>query len=103
MATSAKAKKSARTKSALKRARQTTKLNAANSALRSRFRTAIKSVRKAVASGDGAKAAELFKSAQATIDKIADKRIFHKNTAARHKSRLNAAIKALNAPAPAAA
>ena len=30
-----------------------------------------------------------------TIDSIADKKIIHKNKAARHKSRLSAAIKAL--------
>jgi small subunit ribosomal protein S20 len=30
-----------------------------------------------------------------TIDSIADKEIMHKNTAARHKSRLNAAVKAM--------
>jgi len=101
MATSAKVKKSARTKSALKRARQTTKLNAANSALRSRYRTAVKGVRKAIQAGDQAQAAEIFKSAQGTMDKIADKRIFHKNTAARHKSRLNAAIKSMGATAAA--
>ncbi|PPC94095.1 MAG: hypothetical protein CTY33_05430 [Methylotenera sp.] len=29
------------------------------------------------------------------IDRIADKQIIHKNKAARHKSRLNAAIKAM--------
>ena len=46
-----------------------------------------------------AKAAELFKTAQAVIDSVADKGIFHKNKAARHKSRLSAKIKALAAPA----
>jgi ribosomal protein S20 len=34
---------------------------------------------------------------QATIDKIADKKIAHKNTASRQKSRLSAAIKAMAA------
>ena len=58
MATSAQAKKkSARTPSGRKRARQDIKLNAANSAMRSRFRTAVKSVRKAIAAGDRTKAA----------------------------------------------
>jgi small subunit ribosomal protein S20 len=32
-----------------------------------------------------------------TIDSIADKKIIHKNKAARHKSRLAAAIKGLSA------
>ena len=99
MATSAQAKKkkSVRTPSGLKRARQSVKANAHNTALRSRFRTAVKAVRKAIDSGDHAKAMEALKSATPVIDSIADKHIFHKNKAARHKSRLNAAIKALAA------
>ena len=98
MATSSKAKKkTVRLASGRKRARQDVKLNAANTALRSRFRTAIKNVQKAVLSGDKAKASELFKSAQSVIDSIAEKGIFHKNKAARHKSRLSAKVKALAA------
>jgi small subunit ribosomal protein S20 len=96
MATSAKAKKkTVRLASGRKRARQDVKLNAANTALRSRFRTVIKNVQKAVASGDKVKAAETFKLAQSVIDSVADKGIFHKNKAARHKSRLAAKVKAL--------
>lgn len=96
MATSAKAKKRiARIASGRKRARQDVKLNANNTALRSKFRTVIKNVQKAAASGDRAKAAEAFKTAQGVIDSVADKRIFHKNKAARHKSRLAARIKAM--------
>ncbi len=83
---------------ARKRARQATKANSYNSALRSKFRTAIKAVRKAIDAGDQAKAAELFKSSVKTIDIIADKKIVHKNKAARHKSRLTAAIKGLRKP-----
>ncbi|GIX24333.1 MULTISPECIES: 30S ribosomal protein S20 [Caldimonas] len=97
MATSSKAKKTVRIASGRKRARQNVKLNAANTALRSKFRTVIKNVQKAVAAGDKARAAELFKHAQKVIDSIADKGIFHKNKAARHKSRLSASIKALAA------
>ena len=98
MATSSKAKKkTVRLASGRKRARQDVKLNAANTSLRSKFRTSIKNVLKAVASGDKAQATEMFKSAQSVIDSIADKGIFHKNKAARHKSRLSAKIKALAA------
>lgn len=100
MATSAKAKKkTVRIASGRKRARQDIKLNAHNSALRSRFRTAIKGVLKAVATGDKTQATETFKTAQKVIDSIADKGLFHKNKAARHKSRLAAKIKALSAAA----
>ncbi len=96
MATSAKAKKkTVRLASGRKRARQDVKLNAANTALRSHFRTVVKNVQKAVALGDKTKAAETFKLAQSVIDSVADKGIFHKNKAARHKSRLAAKVKAL--------
>ncbi len=98
MATSSKAKKkTVRIASGRKRARQDVHLNAANTSLRSKFRTAIKGVLKAVAGGDKAAAAETFKTAQKVIDSIADKGIFHKNKAARHKSRLAAKVKALAA------
>ena len=98
MATSSKAKKkTVRIASGRKRARQDVKLNAANTALRSKFRTVVKNVQKAVASGDKAKATDLFKTAQSVIDSVADKGIFHKNKAARHKSRLAVKVKALAA------
>ena len=105
MATSSKAKKkTVRLASGRKRARQDVKLNAANTALRSKFRTVVKNVQKAVVAGDPAKATELFKHAQSVIDSVAEKGIFHKNKAARHKSRLAAKVKALaTAPAPASA
>jgi small subunit ribosomal protein S20 len=102
MATASKAKKkTVRLASGRKRARQDVKLNSANTALRSQFRTVVKNVQKALdkaaAGGDKAAPAALFKTAQSVIDSIADKGIFHKNKAARHKSRLSAKIKALAA------
>lgn len=98
MATSSKAKKkTVRLASGRKRARQDVKLNAANTSLRSKFRTAVKGVLKAVSLGDKSKAAETFKTAQSVMDSIADKGLFHKNKAARYKSRLSAKIKALAA------
>jgi small subunit ribosomal protein S20 len=97
MATTTKAKKkTVRLASGRKRARQDVKLNAANTALRSRFRTVIKNVQKAVLTGDKTKSTELYKSAQSVIDSIADKGLFHKNKAARHKSRLSAKLKAMS-------
>jgi len=50
-------------------------------------------VRKAVAGGDKAVAAAQFQASTSIIDSIADKQIIHKNAAARHKSRLSAAVK----------
>jgi len=86
----------ANTKQARKRARQSRDLNAHNTALRSRLRTAIKKVRKAIAGGDQTAAAAQFRASTSVIDSIADKKIVHKNLAARNKSRLAAAIKAMH-------
>ncbi|MFP5406679.1 MAG: 30S ribosomal protein S20 [Gammaproteobacteria bacterium] len=81
--------------SARERARQVVKRRAHNASLRSRLRTAIKSVRKAIAAGDKPAATQTMQSAQAVIDRIADKKIVHKNAASRYKSRLAAAVKAM--------
>lgn len=97
MASTKPKKKNPRLASGRKRARQNIKLNAANSSLRSKYRTAVKNVEKAVAAGDRAKAQELFVKMQSIVDSIADKGIFHKNKAARDKSRLSARVKAMAA------
>ncbi len=81
--------------SARKRARQDVKRNEHNRSLRSRMRTAIKAVRKAIAAGDKAAATSVFAASTSVIDKIANKKIVHKNAAARYKSRLAAALKAM--------
>ena len=81
--------------SARKRARQAEKHRQHNAALRSELRSAIRTVRKAIAAGDKKAARNVLQSAAGVIDSIADKRIIHKNAAARHKSRLAARIKAM--------
>ena len=81
--------------SAKKRARQSEEQRQHNASLRSEFRTAVKNVKKAIDAGDKNAAQALLKDAFSTIDSIADKDIIHKNKAARHKSRLSAAIKAM--------
>ena len=95
MATAKPKKKNPRLASGRKRVRQDVKLNAANTSLRSKYRTAVKNVEKAVISGDKVKATELFAKAQSIVDSVADKGIFHKNKAARDKSRLSVRVKAL--------
>ncbi len=95
MASAKPKKKNPRLASGRKRARQDVKLNAANSSLRSKYRTVVKNVEKAVVAGDKTKAAEFFAKMQAVVDSVADKGIFHKNKAARDKSRLAAKVKAL--------
>ncbi|HTY03840.1 MAG TPA: 30S ribosomal protein S20 [Rhodocyclaceae bacterium] len=80
---------------ARKRARQAVKQRAHNMSQRSALRTAIKKVRKAIGTGDKTAAQAAFKEQQSIIDSIADKKVVHKNTTARYKSRLSAAIKGL--------
>ena len=80
---------------AKKRARQSEKRRTHNSSLRSLVRTVIKKVNAAIGSGDPAAAKSAYDNAGPVIDRLADKGIIHKNKAARHKSRLNAQVKAL--------
>jgi small subunit ribosomal protein S20 len=85
----------ANTAQARKRARQAVARNKHNSSLRSMLRTSIKRVRQAIEAGDKSAAATVYQKTTSVIDRVADKNIIHKNKAARHKSRLAAAIKAL--------
>ena len=85
----------ANTKQARKRARQAVARNQHLSAQRTQYRTAVKSVRKAILAGDKAAATEIFKKAQCLVDAMCSKGALHKNAAARHKSRLSVAIKAM--------
>ena len=85
----------ANTAQARKRARQAEATRKHNASLTSELRTAVKKVRKAIATGDKAAAAAQLQASQAVIDRIADKKIVHKNLASRTKSRLSHAVKAL--------
>ncbi|MBE9591407.1 30S ribosomal protein S20 [Moraxella sp. K127] len=82
---------------ARKRARQNVKRRAQNASQRSMVRTYIKRVVSAIESKSYDLATEAYTKAVPVIDRMADKGIIHKNKAARHKSRLNKAIKALKA------
>ena len=81
--------------SARKRARQNEKRRQHNASLRSRLRSAVKDVRKAIEAGDKNAARGVLQRASSIIDSIADKDIIHKNKAARHKSRLSSQVNAL--------
>ncbi len=59
------------------------------------MRTQVKKVLKAIESGDKSAATEAYKAAAPLLDSLATKGLIHKNKAARHKSRLNAKIRAL--------
>ncbi len=82
---------------AKKRARQAERRRTHNASLRSLVRTNIKKVLAAVDTGDADQAKAAYTAAVPVIDRMADKGIIHKNKAARHKSRLNAQVKALSA------
>jgi small subunit ribosomal protein S20 len=83
-------------KSARKRARQAVLRRDRNFSLRTAARTAIKDVKKAIAAGDKKAAAAALARSQAVIDRVAGKGVLHRNAAARHKSRLAHAIKAMS-------
>ena len=59
------------------------------------MRTSVKKVLNAIAEADQAGARQAYKEATALIDQAANKGLIHKNKAARHKSRLNARVRAL--------
>ena len=63
--------------------------------LRSRMRTHIKSVVKAVEQGNKAAAQAAYKEAVPVIDSMINKGVVNKTKAARHKSRLNQMVKTL--------
>jgi ribosomal protein S20 len=81
--------------SAKKRARQAEKNRRHNQARRSMLRTYIKKVVRAIESGDKAQADAAYKAALPIIDSAVGKGLIHRNKADRHKSRLNARIKAM--------
>jgi small subunit ribosomal protein S20 len=83
-------------KSARKRARQAVQRRDHNMSLRTLARGAIKDVKKAIAAGDKKAAVAVFAKSQAAIDRVAAKGVLHRNAAARHKSRLAHAIKAMS-------
>ena len=85
----------ANTKSAEKAARQAADHRERNVALRSRLRSAVRSVTEAIEAGKKADAEASYKTAVPVIDSLVNKKIVHANKAARHKSRLNARIRAM--------
>ena len=84
-------------KSSKKRAKQAVVRNMRNTGQRSMLRTSIKKVLKALDANDAAGAQAAFAVAQPILDRYSSRGLIHKNKAARHKSRLTARIKALQA------
>lgn len=81
--------------SALKRTRQTETRTAVNRANRSRMRSAIRSFREALASGNPETAQQAYRAVTSALDKSVQKGVLHDNTAGRYKSRLAARLKAV--------
>jgi small subunit ribosomal protein S20 len=81
-----------RTKSALKANRQNIKRREHNRQMRSRLRTALKSIRASLDAKDLKGAKDALRATVSIVDKMATKGIIHRNTAGRYKSRLGARV-----------
>lgn len=80
---------------AKKRARQAESRRQHNASRRSMMRTYVKAVVNAIEKKDKSAAEAAFSKAMPMLDRSAQQGLISKNKAARHKSRLNAQIKAL--------
>ena len=86
----------ANSKQSIKRARQNADRYKLKHSQRSQARTAVKAVRNAIAENNKESATELLKTAEKVLDSTAAKKVIHKNAAARTKSRLVKAVKAIS-------
>ena len=83
------------TPSAKKRMRQDAVRRVRNRSTKSTLRTQVRKVREAIAAKELDKCQDEFKTLVKKLDKAASHNVIHANRAARTKSRLSAAIKAL--------
>jgi small subunit ribosomal protein S20 len=74
--------------SAIKAHRQNLVKREANRQYRTRMRGALRTIRTAIDSGDPAKVKDALRDTISLVDKMAGKKVIHRNTAARYKSRL---------------
>jgi small subunit ribosomal protein S20 len=74
--------------SALKAHRQNIKRREHNRQLRSRLRTALRDIRAAIDSDDPDQVKDALRNTISLVDKMAAKKLIHRNTAGRYKSRL---------------
>jgi small subunit ribosomal protein S20 len=84
-------------KSAIKRIRSSRRKQAANLAVRSHARSAVRSAREAIQSGTVEEKALALKAAYSALDRAAQKGVIHKRNAARRKSRLMKQLAKLSA------
>jgi len=83
------------TPSAKKRLRQSVTRRAKNRSTKTTLRTLTRKVRESVAANDVAQSEEAFGMLVKKIDHASSQKVVHANTAARTKSRLSKAIKAI--------
>ena len=88
-----------RTKSALKQARGSIRRAESNRAIKTASKSSIAKAQEAIVGGDAETAKQKIAEAFSDLDKAAKKKIIHRNTVARRKSRLVKKLKS----APAAA
>ena len=81
-----------RTKSALKANRQNVKRRDHNRQMRSKLRTALRSIRASLDAKDLEGAKSALNTTVSLVDKMAGKGIIHRNTAGRYKARLSARL-----------
>ena len=81
--------------SAKKRLRQNFKRRAQNRRIKAGVRTQVRKVRESINAGDVSASEEALRLAAKKLDQAAAKNVLHANLAARTKSRLSKAIKAL--------
>jgi small subunit ribosomal protein S20 len=81
-----------RTKSALKANRQNITRRERNRQMRSKLRSALKSIRTSLEAKNLKAARAALGETVSIVDKMASKGIIHKNTAGRYKSRLSARL-----------
>jgi small subunit ribosomal protein S20 len=74
--------------SAVKAHRQSEVRREANRQYRSRLRGALRAIRSAIDSGDPAKVKDALRDTISLVDKMAGKKVIHRNAAARYKSRI---------------
>ncbi|MEO8076426.1 MAG: 30S ribosomal protein S20 [Acidobacteriota bacterium] len=74
--------------SALKAHRQNERRREQNRQLRTRLRGALRDIRASIDADDPAKVKEALNSTISLVDKMAKKKLIHRNTAGRYKSRL---------------
>ncbi|HMQ01540.1 MAG TPA: 30S ribosomal protein S20 [Candidatus Doudnabacteria bacterium] len=84
------------TSSAKKAMRQSRRRQVINLRTKSKYKSAVKTTRENITSGDAKAATENLRKAMSALDKAVKKNVLHKNTASRRKSRLSKAISKLS-------